>query len=81
MKSIAYDGTAARQLRKLDREVARQITAKLRAYATDGTGDVTPIKGAQNTFRLRVRDWRVLFTDEAGEIAVLAVGHRREIYD
>jgi mRNA interferase RelE/StbE len=31
--------------------------------------------------RLRVGDWRVLFTIRADTIKIHAVGHRRDIYD
>ena len=31
--------------------------------------------------RLRVGDWRIIFYVEGGTITVVAVGHRREIYD
>jgi mRNA interferase RelE/StbE len=31
--------------------------------------------------RLRVGDWRVLFTIKADIITIHAVGHRRDIYD
>ena len=35
-----------------------------------------------NRYRLRVGDWRIIYTFDAGrnEIHLLAVGHRREIY-
>jgi len=38
------------------------------------------LKG-QSRARLRVGDWRVVFYQEAETIVVVAVGHRREIYD
>jgi mRNA interferase RelE/StbE len=31
--------------------------------------------------RLRIGDWRVIFYEESTRIVVVAVGHRREIYD
>jgi mRNA interferase RelE/StbE len=30
---------------------------------------------------LRVGDWRIVFDENAEQIVVLAVGHRREVYD
>jgi mRNA interferase RelE/StbE len=53
---------------------------KLDAFAATGQGDVKKLKG-QPGARLRVGDWRVIFYEEAGTITVVAVGHRREIYD
>ena len=53
--------------------------AKLEAFASSGTGDIKRLKG-QDGCRLRVGDWRVIFMDGA-TVTVVAVGHRREIYD
>jgi mRNA interferase RelE/StbE len=49
-------------------------------FATSGKGDVKRLKGREGS-RLRVGDWRVIFQEDDGSIVVLAVGHRREIYD
>jgi len=52
----------------------------LTEYATTGKGDVKRLKGRQG-LRLRVGDWRVIFYEEGESIVVVAVGHRREVYD
>jgi mRNA interferase RelE/StbE len=49
-------------------------------FAISGKGDVKRLKGRHGS-RLRVGDWRVIFYEENGSIIVVAVGHRREIYD
>lgn len=67
-------------MRKLPAELAEQIDAKLEDFAARGAGDVTPMKGRSRTYRLRLRDWRVVFTDAEGVITVEAIGHRRAIY-
>jgi len=46
----------------------------------NGAGDVKALKGVAG-MRLRVGDWRVLFTVKADTITIHAVGHRRDIYD
>jgi mRNA interferase RelE/StbE len=53
---------------------------KLQAYPSAGTGDVKRLKG-QAGCRLRVGDYRVIFFEDAKAITVVAVGHRRDIYD
>ena len=45
------------------------------------SGNLRPLKGVPDGFRLRVGDWRVLFYEEQGAIVVSAVGHRHEVYD
>jgi mRNA interferase RelE/StbE len=45
-----------------------------------GQGDVKRLKGRDGA-RLRVGDWRIIFYVERNTLVVVAVGHRREIYD
>ena len=57
-----------------------QIDAKLATLAKTGAGDVKALKGAAGK-RLRIGDWRVVFTVQGDNITILAVGHRRDIYN
>lgn len=49
-------------------------------FAESGKGDVKRLKGRAGS-RLRFGDWRVIFDETQEAIVVVAVGHRREIYD
>jgi mRNA interferase RelE/StbE len=80
MKAIVFTPTATRQWLKLSADIRKRIDAKLMTYATKGSGDVRRLKGTQGC-RLRIGDWRVIFIEDARTITVVAVGHRREIYD
>ncbi len=80
MKPIVFTPAGARQWVKLAAQVRRRIDARLMEFATSGKGDVKRLKGREGS-RLRVGDWRVIFYEEGGSIVVVAVGHRREIYD
>jgi len=80
MKPIAFTPAGARQWGKLPADVRARIDARLTQYATDGSGDVKRLKGRSGA-RLRVGDYRVIFYEERGTIVVVAVGHRREVYD
>jgi mRNA interferase RelE/StbE len=80
MKPVAFTAAATRQWVKLPAEVRRRIDARLTRFAVDGTGDVKRLQGRSGA-RLRVGDYRVIFYEEGGSIVVVAVGHRREIYD
>jgi mRNA interferase RelE/StbE len=53
---------------------------KLQTYASTGSGDVKRLKGEAGC-RLRVGDYRVIFVEDSATITVVAVGHRRDIYD
>ena len=80
MKPIVFTPASTRQWFKLAPDVRRRIDSRLTEFATSGKGDVKRLKGREGS-RLRVGDWRVIFYEEDGSIVVVAVGHRREIYD
>lgn len=79
MKRVVFTLAAAKALRKLPDEVRAQVLSRLARYAEAGTGDVKAMQGGAG-LRLRVDDYRVLFLAEDDQIAVRAVGHRRDIY-
>lgn len=64
---------------ELPKQTRAQIDAKLQMWAATGTGDIKALKGVAG-MRLRVGDWRVLFTVTDDTMLIHAVGHRREIY-
>jgi mRNA interferase RelE/StbE len=80
VKTILYTSAALRERRKLDRRNWVRIEAKLRRYAETGDGDVISLSEREGA-RLKVGDWRVLFTEDAQTIAVYKIGHRRDVYD
>ncbi|MGO9699873.1 MAG: type II toxin-antitoxin system RelE family toxin [Xanthobacteraceae bacterium] len=80
MKQIAFTTASTRQWVKLSPDIRRRIDARLTEFAKTGKGDVKRLKGRKGS-RLRIGDWRVIFYEEGSSIVVVAVGHRREIYD
>jgi mRNA interferase RelE/StbE len=80
MKRIVFTPASTRQWVKLAADVRHRIDRRLTEFATNGAGDVKRLKGREGS-RLRIGDWRVIFYEENGAIVVVAVGHRREIYD
>jgi mRNA interferase RelE/StbE len=77
---IVFTAAATRQWLDLSADVRRRLDAKLTSFAQTGQGDVKRLKGRAGS-RLRVGDWRIIFYTEGNVIVVVAVGHRREIYD
>lgn len=83
---VEYTATVLRQLRKLDRQVARRIVDYLDEVAglddpqSRGKGLVGDRVGV---WRHRVGDHRVLCEIRDAELVIVAltVGHRREAYD
>ena len=80
MKPILFTPAGARQWAKLSGDVRRRIDGRLLQWAATGKGDVKLLKGRSGA-RLRVGDWRVIFYEERDAIVVIAVGHRRDVYD
>lgn len=75
--------SAERDLRGLDKVVARRVAEKLRTIEAEGrvVGDVKRLTGQPPRFRLRVGDYRVLFEVAEDTIKVWRVVHRREAYE
>lgn len=82
MKTVTYSATALKELASIDRTMARRIRDKTEQYAADPASlrnKVEALKGFPG-YRLRVGDYRVIFTEDAVVVLVVKVGHRREVY-
>lgn len=82
MKPVTYTRAAIKVLKKLPRNTADLIVAKVEQYAVDPASlanNVTALKG-RDGIRLRVGDWRVIM-DDGVVLAVLEIGPRGGIYD
>ncbi|MEU7040284.1 type II toxin-antitoxin system RelE/ParE family toxin [Streptomyces varsoviensis] len=75
---------AQTELRKVPRETALRILAKLAELENDPTGFSTsaPVSRPDRR-RLRVGDYRVIYTLDNGKLVVwvVHVGHRSTVYD
>lgn len=80
MKPITYRAAALRSLIGLPKRDRLAILAKLARYAETGAGDVRALTGRPGK-RLRAGDYRAVFLEDEAAIDVLAIGHRRDIYD
>lgn len=78
---------AAKDLKALTPSDRARIIKKIEQYAADPTSQANNVKALQGSdlYRLRVGDYRVLFTVAAdGSVSVMLVHrvrHRREAYD
>ena len=81
---IDYDPRAVKELSKLDRNVARRVHAAVLALADDPRPPgCRQLVGYPGLWRIRVGDYRVIYTieDDVLLVLVLRVGHRGRIYD
>ena len=84
MTQVALTPTATADLRRLDPAVARRVVAKLHRLAENiETVRLERLAGPwQGVFKLRVGDYRVLFTRETTRrrVVVHFIRHRRDVY-
>ncbi|MGM9445879.1 type II toxin-antitoxin system RelE family toxin [Streptomyces murinus] len=75
---------AQAELRKIPRDMALRILAKLTELETDPLGfNTTPLVSRPERRRLRVGDYCVVYTIDNGELVVwvIHVGHRSAVYE
>lgn len=71
--------TALRQFRRMDKNIAKKLHAALQGYEDTGRGDVTKLQD-RDGYRLRLGNYRVIFDLTNGEVIVLEVGPRGDMY-
>jgi len=79
---IIWSDSAIKELRKLDRSVARRIYDTVSRLSGEPYRWVKRIVNSPY-YRLRVGDYRVILDIEEGalRILVIKVGHRKNVYD
>ncbi len=79
--TIVWDKKARGELDKLEVDIARRIILKVKSLSENPFSmDVKRLQG-RDEFRLRVGDYRVIFSIEGINLFVLRVGHRKNIYE
>ncbi len=81
--SVGYAPTARKELGKLDRQVARRIARAITALgARPRPAGRRRLVGYDELWRIRVGDYRVIYTIKDTELIVLAlrIAHRSEVY-
>ena len=79
--TLAIADEAIAQLRSLPKEQRRRIGERLTRLQRGLAGDVKKLSGKEDKYRLRVGDFRVLFTLRSRQISVYAVKDRKEAYE
>lgn len=72
-----YSKQAAKYLNSQDKNAQQRIRDGIMKIPD---GDIKPLQGAPGTFRLRVGDWRVLFSYMPEGVYVRDIGPRGGIY-
>ena len=79
---ILWSDSARRQLKKLDRTVARRVFERVGELREDPLRHIQKLVNSPY-YRLRVGDYRVIMDVQRGalRILVLKVGHRGSVYE
>ena len=81
---IRYTRAAAKALTRMPTNTAQLIRGKIRQYAADPASlanNVKKLQGCEDEYRLRVGDWRVIFSQDGVILDVLKVRPRGSVYE
>ena len=81
---ISIKPSAEKELDRLSDAVFARIDAKILALADNPRpSGCKKLKGHSDLWRIRIGDYRVVYAinDAAVRVEVLAVGHRKEVYE
>jgi len=80
---ITFARSAGRELDKLDPPIARRVLAVIEKLTQNPRpAGCVKLTGSQNDWRIRISDWRVIFTiDDAKRVVdISAIRHRSDAY-
>ncbi|MBC7568270.1 MAG: type II toxin-antitoxin system RelE/ParE family toxin [Spirosoma sp.] len=82
--TITFKKSASKQLRKLPKAVLANVASAVDDLANEPRPDsCKKLKGTDDVYRIRVGDYRVLYTvdDSIITVEVIKVGNRKDVYD
>lgn len=82
MVKIEWTEGATKDLEKLDTPIARRILRRLTWVSKNFDSIVPePLAGElKGTFKLRIGNWRAVYTMEGKTIVIQSIAHRSDIY-
>jgi mRNA interferase RelE/StbE len=81
--SVVLTSSAEKELKKLSAQLIARIIARLENLATNPRPpDCKKLRGGENEWRIRVGDYRAVYTiDDAGLLVVVTrIRHRSQVY-
>ena len=81
--SLLFKESVAKDLRSVPKQDLARILKRIRTLADEPRGEGSEKLSGQERYRLRQGSYRILYEvhDDAREIVVVKVGHRRNVYD
>lgn len=84
MKKVTYSQDALKALSRMPANTGRRIRSKIEQYAVDPSSFANNVKmltGMDGYLRLRVGDWRVIFSESGDVVAIVRIASRGGAYD
>lgn len=79
---IEYKSSVSRDLRRLDKNIAKRILKDLEGTLTADHDAGVPLSGQfKGLFKLRVGEYRIIYSKTMNGVLILRVGHRGTVYD
>ncbi|MBM3299137.1 MAG: type II toxin-antitoxin system RelE/ParE family toxin [Deltaproteobacteria bacterium] len=79
--SVQYKRSVDKDLKKLDKADAKRVLDKVERELKKDPDAGEPLKGKfSGLLRLRVGDYRVIYTRTKDGVLILAVSHRKDVY-
>ena len=82
--SIVFKKSATKQIRLLPKQMLSKVASAIDELADDPRpASCKKLQGFNDTYRIRIGDYRVLYTvdDSIVTVEVVKVGNRKDIYD
>ena len=78
---IIISGRAEKELKKIPKIDQIIIAKKIRSIKeSPALLNVEKLSGYKNIFRVRVSQYRIVYRKTVGEIYIILIGHRKDIY-
>jgi mRNA interferase RelE/StbE len=80
--SLLIKPSAAKELEALSQKDRTRVVGRIRALATEPRPPGCEKLSGEEKYRVRQGEYRVLYTidDQAREVVVVKIGHRRDVY-
>lgn len=83
MVSVKWSEDSLRDLEDVDAIIAQRIVGKV-TWLRENFPNIVPEKlhhDLKNLYKLRIGDWRVMYSVSGNLIIIESVGHRKDVYD
>jgi len=79
---IEYKSSVSRDLKHLDKNTAKRILKDLEGTPTADPDAGIPLTGQfKGLFKLRIGDYRVIYSKTGDNVLILRIGPRNKVYD